>query len=504
LVKKNIIANLIGNIWLTFLSFAFVPLYIHFMGIEAYGLVGFYVTLQAVLLLLDMGLSATLSRELARLSADSGDEQRMRDLVRTLEFVYLSIALMVVCAAVLSASWISHQWLNASQLSPETVQQAIVLMGVVVAGRMVSGFYYGALQGLQKQVLLNKVKILIGTVQSGGVVLMLWLVSPTVSVFFAWQAVIGGLGAGLLMATTWKSLPVGMKARYRSDLFRTIWKFAAGMSVISLLSVILMQMDKIVLSKIVSLEIFAYYTLASSVAMGLYTIISPIFQALYPRLSQLVAGNNEDEITALYHKSCQLMAVAIMPLAIVLAGFALDILHLWIRNDEVAVHTAPILSLLILGTALNGVMNVPYALQLAHGWTKLAIVFDVASIALFIPMLLLLLSIYGVVGAAAVWIILNVFYIVFLLRVMHSKLLPGEMRRWFVFDFVTPSVAPLGVVIVSRYLMPIGLDELSCLAWIVVTLICALISSLLCAFSLRSDAVGLYHAYLLNRKPIAL
>src|SRR5436853_7772563 len=71
-LKRNVIANLSGNLYTVVISLVFVPIYIHYLGIEAWGLVGFSVTLQAVLAVADMGLSTTLNREMARLSAGVG------------------------------------------------------------------------------------------------------------------------------------------------------------------------------------------------------------------------------------------------------------------------------------------------------------------------------------------------------------------------------------------------------------------------------------------------
>ena len=51
------------------MGLAFVPLYIHYLGVEAWGLVGLMTMLQALLTLLDMGLTPTLSREMARFQA---------------------------------------------------------------------------------------------------------------------------------------------------------------------------------------------------------------------------------------------------------------------------------------------------------------------------------------------------------------------------------------------------------------------------------------------------
>ena len=55
LLKKNISASLVGNGWNALMALVFVPLYIKFMGVEAYGLVGIYASLQILSGLLDMG-----------------------------------------------------------------------------------------------------------------------------------------------------------------------------------------------------------------------------------------------------------------------------------------------------------------------------------------------------------------------------------------------------------------------------------------------------------------
>ena len=69
-VKRNIIANYLGSGWIALMSLAFIPFYIRLMGAEAYGIVGVFISLQAMLAVLDLGLSQTLNREMARLSAD--------------------------------------------------------------------------------------------------------------------------------------------------------------------------------------------------------------------------------------------------------------------------------------------------------------------------------------------------------------------------------------------------------------------------------------------------
>ena len=186
-LKKNIAANLGGNVWTSLMSLVFVPLYIRFMGIEAYGLLGIFTALLGLFALLDMGLSSTLNREMARLSVRKDKARDMRDLVRTLEIPYWLVGLVIAAIVVLASPLIAYHWVRVKDLSPSSVQTAVVLMGLCVAFQWPIGFYSGGLMGLQRQVLLNGINVAMATFRGVGAVLILWLVSPTVEAFFSWQ-----------------------------------------------------------------------------------------------------------------------------------------------------------------------------------------------------------------------------------------------------------------------------------------------------------------------------
>jgi len=159
LIKQNIIANFGGKAWTALMSLAFVPLYIKFMGIESYGLVGIFASLLALFGILDMGLSTTLNREMARLSALPDKAREMRNLVRTLELPYWAVAVFIGIAVICLSGPIAHYWVKADKLTPATVKQALMIMGGVVAFRWPVSLYSGGLMGLQKQVLLNGINV---------------------------------------------------------------------------------------------------------------------------------------------------------------------------------------------------------------------------------------------------------------------------------------------------------------------------------------------------------
>lgn len=438
-LSRIIVANYFARAWSGLISVGFVPVYIKFMGIEAYGLIGVYLSLVAILSLMDLGLSGTLSRELARKSEGIGQQKEIGDLVRTLEAVYWSIGIVLGIGVFFSASAIGTYWVNSTALSPEALQGSIMLMGGVVTAQWATSFYSSGLIGLQRQVSLNILVVAFSTVRAVGAVAVLWLVAPTVQVFFAWQLVVGFAQTIATAVVLWKCLRVSpVRAQFEMRHLRNVSRFASGLTVISLLAVALTQVDKVILSKLLSLEAFGYYTLATVVAGGMLQLVTPISSALFPQFAKLAAGHDEDGMRELYHLGTQLVAVVVFPAATICALFGKELLLAWTGDQAIADNTSPILALLVIGTAMNGLMYIPSAVQLAHGWTRLGIYTNAVGVIVLVPLVIVLAQRYGGAGAASVWMILNACYLFIALPCMHSRLLKGELRKWYWGDVGLP------------------------------------------------------------------
>jgi O-antigen/teichoic acid export membrane protein len=132
-VSRNIAANVAGTAWSAALGLALVPVYLRCLGAEAYGLIGFFATLQAVTNLLDLGISPTLNREMARYAAEPQKTEMARDLVRTLEIGYWGLGALIGGAVAALAPLLSHRWIQATELAPSAVVRAVAMMGLGVA-----------------------------------------------------------------------------------------------------------------------------------------------------------------------------------------------------------------------------------------------------------------------------------------------------------------------------------------------------------------------------------
>lgn len=468
------------------MGLAFVPLYIKFLGIEAYALIGLFAVLQAWLSLLDMGMTPALGREMALYTGGGCTTQYIRDLLRSVEVLAVCVALLMAAAVGYMSDWIATSWLTAASLPIAVVTKAFVIMGVVAAVRFLEGVYRSALVGLQRQVLFNGIVAVLATVRSVGVFGVFAWVSPTIEAFFFWQGFASIVTLMLLCMTTYACLPAGGRTGHFSmDAIRNVWRFAGGMLGITFLALLLTQVDKVLLSKLLSLKEFGYYTLAATVAGGLTMLVSPIAQAYYPRFCEFLARAEETALIDAYHKAAQLVSVIVGSAAMVLIFFSETFLYLWSRDIELARHTANILSVLALGTLFNCLMWVPYQMQLAYGWTRLGIYTNTVAVLILVPTIFFVVPQYGAIGAAWVWLALNAGYCIVSVQFMYRQILKSEKWHWYTRDVLAPMGAGMLSAVLIKNIWDIFVGARAQLLELIVATLAFLLSSSLASGYVR-------------------
>ncbi len=347
---RNSLANFICRGGTAVLHLLFIPLYLERMGLEAIGLIGIFNLLISISSVFDFGMSTSLQRgNVAKVTA------------RKMEGRYWLIALLL--GSVVS-------WTHGT-------------MGLALALQIPSALYIGGLLGQQRQVLASGLTLAFSLLR-----FLLGSTATTAETFFLWQAAVGLLQSGTLGVLFWRVLPEqGLPSE-------EIKRFAKGVSGIALTTLLLTQCDKMILSRTLSLHDFGLYALATSAASGLYCIISPIYFALLPQFAA-----TKDPLP-LYKRASLGMAAVLLPMGGLLSFFSHEVLLLWTRDPLIAANAAPLLSLLSLTMTCYGLTQVAYALQLALGLTRLALVQNLAVLSLLLP-LTYLLSVHASMQAVA-------------------------------------------------------------------------------------------------------
>jgi O-antigen/teichoic acid export membrane protein len=221
-----------------------------------------------------------------------------------------------------ASGWLATDWVQAKQIPVNVMTEAFTLMGLVIALRFIENVYTNSIAGLQRQVLQNVVTSIMATLRGLGAVGVLVWVSPTIEAFFIWQGLISLATAVVFMVVVYSILPQPPHAaRFSVSALLNIWRFAAGMLGITLLALLLTQIDKILLSRLLTLESFDYYALAGLVAGGLYMMITPIGVAFYPRFTELFTRQDDLALRKAYHLGAQLVTVLMGSATVILIVF---------------------------------------------------------------------------------------------------------------------------------------------------------------------------------------
>ena len=210
---------------------------------------------------------------------------------------------------------------------------------------------------------------------------------------------------------------------------------------------------------------------------ALYTLTGPITEALYPRFTELVTKGDEAALRTIYHQGAQMVTVLTGSAALVLMIFGYKVLRLWTGNPELAQKVAPLLAVMSLGMLLNGLTSIPYLLQLAYGWTSLMIKVNVVAVILLVPAILLFVPIYGAISAAWLYVALNASYVMFIIPIMHRRLLPTDKWRWYRQDVVPPLAVATAFTLLCRWVMPHNLGKLGEFIALLTTSMCVLIAA---------------------------
>lgn len=486
-LRNNIISNIFAKGISAILSLIFVPYYIRLLGAEAYGLIGIFATLQTVFMIADMGLSGAFVRETSRLSILDKDPRKTCDLGRTIEYIFLFLGVTIALTISASSSLLAEKWLNAEGLSISTISSCIILIGILIGIQFPLFAYHGGLQGIQRQNILNILIVSAGILKGLGVIIILVYVDKSIESYFIWNIIISALqvvGARSLMWANFAKARIKPKLDF--NLIRPLLRFAAGTAGITFSGILLTQVDKILLAKMLPLEKFGYYTLAWVVAGIPGMLATPVNNAVYPRLAQLVATKNISELIKLYHQSCQLIATLCIPTGLVLAFYSKELMLLWTGNITTAENTCHLLSALACGSTLMVLMIIPYSLQLAFGWTELGLKFNILSAIILVPSLFWLVKNFSALGACFVWVAIYLGQTIIMINVMHRRILKEEKNRWYVHDVIAPLAPPLVIISTSTLIIDLSMELLTLTISIIVVFLISVISSILSASSTRN------------------
>ena len=447
-VYKNIVANYLGNFITAILAFLFVPVYVHFLGVGTFGIIGFFATLQVLFSFLDMGIGMAINREMARHYHDESKAAYLRNLTHTLQIVYWSIGLVIGAILLLSSSFLSANWFKETDIPQHTILVAFFILSITIAFRWPYSLYSSGLRGMQHQVALNVHDLFWNLTKTIGSWVVIKYIDNSLPAFLWFQCSVTVLQTVGTMLMLWYYMPKDSEKRkivFDKKILKGIGRYAAGMGVAVILIQVMGQMDKVIVSKMVSDTQFGYYIIAGNVAILVNTLSYPLYMGILPHFTKLFFENRKEEIKKDYHFYTRLLYCLVLPFSIVIFFYSKEFLWLWTKNSQLADSISPILRLMIAGTTLNAMVVPIQTLLLAANKVRFILYSNIAAFILAIPVIMFLTIRFGVTGGAiSVLVLFGGFFLIQAPLIFRVLRMQDGLIRWYLKDvlfFAIPLVA---------------------------------------------------------------
>lgn len=481
MVRSPLVVPVAAKAWAGMLMLAAVPVYIRYLGVDAFGVVGLFTTAAAVLAVFDLGMPAWLTREFAGATRPS-DQERLSGLAHSMDWLAVCALLLVTLPGL---GFVYHH----PPVIQEQAQLAATALGVIALGVQWPGnLYAGMLAGQQRHATAALITATCATARVGLTLGSLWI-WPSLLTFFSVQAIISAAQTLALrwQATRHMSHP-GLLARPDMGWLGQARGFASAMTLMGVLSLILSQVDKILVGQWVPLAEFGAYMLGWTLAGGLSLLaIAPMSSIALAWLSDGATRRNEAATWRAYQQLTGWMVVLIVPPAAVLALAPEAALSVWGIPADVASQVARLMPWLLAGTAINGLMTIPYTLQIAHGWVQLPLKMNFLALAALLPVLAWATHGHGTEGAAIGWLVTNSVFALVWPWLMHRRLLRGYLARWLIWSVMVP--ISICAVVVWGLLTLLPASGQAPAGWQAVTMLCAWLAGVLTT-SLASPGRG--------------
>jgi len=313
-------------------------------------------------------------------------------------------------------------------------------MWIIIGLRFFSTLYRGGVIGFEDQIWLNKAAVAITSLKYIGAFLILAYISNDIELFFEYQLVIAVLEAGILGSRFYYNLPpsVVSKKWFKVDwsIFRKILPFSMSITYTSAIQIIVSQFDKLLLSGLLSLKIFGYFSIITIISGGVISLSIPIFIAFQPRITMLAASESIDEMISLYIDMTQIVTWVVFSTAMLIVVYPQEILYSLTGDNRIYIWGGEVLQWYVLGSSAYVMGSCQYYLQNAFGKLRLYVIGMTLSLMVQAPLIYFVTTKYGAIGASQLWFVFSLIWFFGFTLVVHSKFIPRFHFKWLFKDML--------------------------------------------------------------------
>ncbi|HSN89753.1 MAG TPA: oligosaccharide flippase family protein, partial [Anaeromyxobacteraceae bacterium] len=400
-IAGNTALNLAGMLAPLAAALLAIPHLNRFLGTERLGFLTLAWALIGYVSLLDLGIGRALTKLVAELLG-SPDEPRLARLIWTALAIMLGLGVLAGLGLAAGAQWLVASALQIPPaLQPEAVA-AVRVLALTVPLVVTSAGFRGVLEAQGRFGISNAVRTPLGVWLIASP-LLLWPLGTRSLAAVAALLFAGRLAAwvayGVACVRAMPALLPGFALDRRQ--VGPLLRFGGWMTVSSVISPLMIYMDRFLLGHRASLQVVAWYTMPFEVVTKILVLPGAVVTVLFPLFSALTAQGSA-ESGRLYRLGLRYVPLAMFVPVFAASLFAREGLGLWL-GPEFAEAAQHVVQLIALGCLFNGIATVPFALLQGAGRPDVTAKIHLLELPVYVALVVGLTLRFGITGTALAW-----------------------------------------------------------------------------------------------------
>ena len=340
-------------------NLVFLPIYSFALGPDGFGFVAVILSLQALLLMMDLGMSTIVGRDI------SANEYPPIELVRQLFSAELGLVLLYGALFLVVGTLVLAN--IRFGMGPFIPLALVVLFALLV----LQNLHYSAIVARRAYIASSTLQFVGNLARAGGTAVVLTYISPTLVAFVASQL----LGA-LLQFVAARNLCI---REFKIDVYdqrlvtlQSLWHSAFALmrrarpvALLSVAGAAVTQLDKPIISIFLGPSSVAPYFLAMTYCMVPVAVLAgPVAQFFQPLVINAVStGDDKRALHVMRIYTLALLTITLLPSAVMYV-FSDLFVGLWLKHGPLVESTQVYIKILMPGLAIGALGYLPYSLLL--------------------------------------------------------------------------------------------------------------------------------------------
>lgn len=402
-IRKNTLWNLTGSALPMLIGFVAIPYLFKHIGMERIGVLTIIWALIGYFSIFDFGLGRAITQRIANINVNQSSLKNRKIIATTGVFLTLLIGIIGGLVGFVTIKMIGVGWVNSTPNLEHEINLSFLLACLAIPATTVTSGLRGILEGEHRFRSINLLKLILGASNFLGPIASIAFFGPRLD-FIVGTLVVARFIVLFMHYLVAEHALGNFQVFIRRKEAKQLFHFGGWMTLSNIVSPLLVVADRFLIAHVLGAGVVAYYTIPAEFMIRLLVLPAAITTTLFPIFSKDLLDRKFTKAIALYNKS---IATIFLIMGFIVTCIILGAKHgidLWL-GPEFSEKSSSVASILALGILFNSMAQIPHAFIQASGDAKSTAFIHIFESALYIPILFLLLQLYGILGAGLAWML---------------------------------------------------------------------------------------------------